>query len=200
MEKRTSQSEPQILKDVRQHGFVTFSKGNYNLNIIGVRNLQSTKSNLFDDEIYIVFKIDDVWHRWKAPITTDPGRYYLTKEDYRKDGVAIICHPQQMRGAYKIGPHGKTKYTALRQHKPVQIWRDSNHDDVLDYKGKVYEGIFYVNIHRSSTREGGSKYVDKWSAGCNVFKDPADFSEFMQLCYTSCDLYGDVFTYTLIGK
>ena len=200
MEKRTSQHEPQILKDVREHGFVTFSSGEYNLNIIGVRNLQSTRSNLFDDEIYIVFRVDGLWHEWKAPITTDPGRYYLTKEDYRKDGVAIICHPQQMRGAYKIGPHGKTKYTALRQHKPVQIWRDSNLDDVLDYKGKVYEGIFYVNIHRSSTREGGSKYVDSWSAGCNVFQDPSDFSEFMDLCYTSANIYGDVFTYTLIGK
>ena len=200
MDKRTTETEPQILKDVRKHGFVTFSNGEYNLNIIGVRNLQSTRANLFDDWMHIVFRKDGLWHEWKAPITTDPGSYYLTKQDYRKDGVAIICHPQQMRGAYKIGPHGKTKYTALRQCKPVQIWRDANKDNVLDYKGKVYEGIFFVNIHRSSTRTGGSKYVEKWSAGCQVFQDPSDFGEFMDLCYKSSNKYGDVFTYTLIAK
>jgi len=192
--------EPEILEYVESHGFKVFRNGDYNLNIIGERNISERRAGLFDDKIYIVFKKDGVWQQWTTNITTDPGRYYLEKEDYREDGVAILVHPQQCRGAYKIGPHGRTRYTALRQHKPVKIWRDNNKDSWLDFDSDVYEGIFYINIHRASTNPNGTKYVSVWSAGCQVFDNIHDFEVFMELCYKSATIYGDTFTYTLVAR
>ena len=194
--------EPEILEYVESFGFKVFRNGDYNLNIIGVRNLSERVAGLFDDQMYIVFKKDGVWQQWTAKITTDPGRYYLEKKDYRQDGVAIMVHPQQCRGAYKIGPHGRTRYTALRQHKPVKVWRDNNHDSILDFDSytEIHEGIFFVNIHRASTNPNGTKYVSKWSAGCQVFENIHDFELFIDLCYKSETTYGDTFTYTLVAR
>lgn len=194
--------EPEILEYVESFGFRVFRSGDYNLNIIGVRNLSERVAGLFDDKMYVVFKKDGVWQQWTADITTDPGRYYLEKTDYREDGVAILKHPQQCRGAYKIGPHGKTRYTALRQHKPVQIWRDNDHDSILDFDRytEIHEGIFYINIHRASTNPNGTKYVSNYSAGCTVFSNIQDFDCFMALCYKSATTYGDIFTYTLVAR
>jgi hypothetical protein len=194
--------EPEILEYVESFGFKVFRHGDYNLNIIGVRNLSERVAGLFDDQMYIVFKKGGVWQQWTAKITTDPGRYYLEKKDYRQDGVAIMVHPQQCRGAYKIGPHGRTRYTALRQHKPVKVWRDNNHDSILDFDSytEIHEGIFYINIHRASTNPNGTKYVSKWSAGCQVFENIHDFELFMDLCYKSETTYGDTFTYTLVAR
>lgn len=194
--------EPEILEYVESFGFKVFRNGDYNLNIIGVRNLSERVAGLFDDKMYIVFKQDGVWQQWTADITTDPGRYYLEKTDYREDGVAILVHPQQCRGAYKIGPHGKTRYTALRQHKAVKIWRDNDHDSILDFDRytEIHEGIFYINIHRASTNPNGTKYVSNYSAGCTVFSNIHDFDIFMSLCYKSATTYGDTFTYTLVAR
>lgn len=200
MQMNLYEEEPAILDIVRSHGYVVFTKGEYNLNIIGVRNLSSQRIDLFDDKMYIVFRKNGLWHEYVAPITTDPGRYYLEKEDYRQDGVAIMVHPQQCRGAYKIGRHGRTRYKALRQHKPIMIWRDNNHDSNLDYGSEIHEGIFYINIHRASTSPKGTKIVHKWSAGCQVFQHVDDFDVFMELCYKSQEKYGDTFTYTLLAQ
>ena len=199
MFKRITDTKPEILDIVKQHGFATFENGDYNLNIIGVRNLSSRRAGLFDDRIHIVFKKGGVWNDWSAPLTTDPGRYYLEKTDYRDDGVAILVHPQQCRGAYKIGPHGKARTPSLRQHLPVMVWRDNNHDSILDYGSEIDTGVFFINIHRASTSPDGTKNVSSWSAGCQVFQHKSDFDVFMDLCYKSVQKYGDSITYTLIG-
>lgn len=200
MQQNITEQEPAILEFVRQHGFAVFTKGEYNLNIIGVRNLQSKRIDLFDDEIFIVFRKNGLWHEYKAPITTDPGRYYLENTDYRQDGVAIMVHPQQCRSTYKIGTHGHTRYKALVQRKKIKIWRDNNHDSKLDFDSPISEGYFGINIHRSSTNPNGTKVVHKWSAGCQVFQHIDDFDIFMEICYKSSELYGDMFTYTLLAR
>ena len=43
-----------------------------------------------------------------------------------------------------------------------------------------------------------SYYVNKWSAGCQVFKKVADFNEFMDICRKARDIWGNSFSYTLI--
>ena len=192
--------EPSILKFVEKHGFTVFRNGNYNLNIIGVRNLSQRRAGLFDDKMYIVFKKNGVWQQWTADITTDPGRYYLEKEDYREDGVAILVHPQQCRGAYKLGRHGRTRYKSLVQRKEVEIWRDNNHDSILDFGSEIHKGYFGINIHRASTNPNGTKHVSVWSAGCQVFENILDYEIFIDLCYRSAEIYGDCFTYTLLAQ
>ena len=188
---------PEVLKAVEKHGFLVFNDGDYDLNIIGIRNVKSPKNNQFDDEIVIAYTINGKWFTEKAEITTDPGRYWLQKPDYKP--CAVYYHPQQARGAYKIGLHHD--YEALKQIQPVQFWRDGNKDNHADYSGVVYKDIIGLNIHRSTIKEGGSTFVNKWSAGCQVFQNNEDFQRLLELCKNQINSLGyRTFTYTLISN
>ena len=189
---------PSILKEVKDKGYAIFTQGDYNLNLVGVRNKQATP-NKFDDKIYVVFKIRGEWTQIVFPITTDPGFYYL-ENPMKVTGTAILV-ASQYRGAYKLDKH-RGKYTALCQRgAAVKIYRDSNLDRVHDHDpSTIIEGYFGINIHRATTRSSGSENVEKWSAGCQVFQNPNDFDLFIKLCEISASKYGNSFTYTLIEK
>ena len=128
-------------------GYVFFEKGDYNLNIVGVRN-QSGSADRFDDYLCVVYKVDEEWviDSWAA--TTEPGTSILQRPIV-KGGTAILV-PDQYRGVYKIDTHGgKRRYTALCQRLgPVKIWRDNNRDRTPDHNGPIQEGSFGINIHR----------------------------------------------------
>jgi hypothetical protein len=198
MKQRHHDDLPEILWSVKRHGFAIFEEGDYNLNIIGIRNTANPQPNEFDDFLVVAYKREGEWITEEFSITTDPGRYWLQKPDYKP--CAVYYHPQQARGAYKIGKH-RGQYVALVQAKPVKFWRDADKDDHATYSGRIHEDRIGLNIHRSSTRENGSKYVDRWSAGCQVFADPADFARFMTLCDRQVRWTGyRSFTYTLISN
>lgn len=187
---------PPILWTVKSYGFKVFEDGDYDLNIIGIRNVIDPKDNQFDDLMIIAYKLDGKWITEEAEITTDPGRYWLTKENYKP--CAVYYHPQQARGAYKIRKH-RNSYDALCQHKPVKFWRDGNKDEHAEYKGTIYTGIIGLNLHKSSSSPSGTEYVNRWSAGCQVFKYVSDFDRMMELARLQIEtLNYRTFTYTLI--
>ena len=73
---------------------------------------------------------------------------------------------------------------------------DGKYDMLVE---NIHEGIYGINIHRATAREGGkSTQVDKWSAGCQVIAANDDFKTFMAIVHKSAALYGRSFTYTLI--
>ena len=73
-------------------------------------------------------------------------------------------------------------------------------DDELDFLCEdSQEGIFGINIHKSNPYTE-SQRVDKWSAGCQVFKRAQDYAVFMGLCDRASNLYGNSFTYTLLEE
>ena len=202
MQKRVTRDEPAVITIVKQHGFKVFEDKDFDLNIVGVRNMNSKEVNLFDDEIHIIYKERGFWVDEYGPATTEPGKYYLAKKDYRADGVAILKCPQQIRGGYILGPHGKTGYEALVQRRaPVTVVRDPDMDGELDYDGKEDRGYFGINIHRASLKGNGvTAAVDVWSAGCQVWQDVRDFERMLELCYIQRERLGyETFTYTLIG-
>ena len=86
------------------------------------------------------------------------------------------------------------KYEALKQAKPVKVYRDANKDMTYDTK-LITEGIYGINIHKAGA---DSTYVENWSEGCQVFKKSADFDEFMALVKKAATLHGNSFTYTLL--
>jgi hypothetical protein len=167
----------------------------YQLNIVGLRS-KNTNANSFDDEIHVFYKTekgDWNYHSYKA--TTDPGTFWLSNPSYSQ-GTAILGQGQY-KDAYAIGLH-RGKYEALRQVKPVTVIRDYNRDSLLDLNNGTEEtGIFGINIHRAESN-GTTKYIDKYSAGCQVFQNARDFNQFMDLCERHKSLYGNSFTYTLI--
>ena len=182
---------------MEKKGYRFFESGIYNLNIIGVRR-STVEINKFDDYLLLIYKTSPSnWVFKTYPITTDPGTYWLLNPTNPK-GTAILI-PGQYRSTWKIAKH-QGKYEALCQRKPVKVWRDDNRDRVLDfYSSPEDEGYFGINIHRSNPYTESSQ-VDKWSAGCQVFKNAANFKEFMNYCNKSASMYGDGFTYTLLEE
>ena len=82
----------------------------------------------------------------------------------------------------------------------MKVYRDNNRDNNYDLDEKtIEEGIFGINIHKSNPYTE-SQRVDKWSAGCQVFKRAQDYAVFMGLCDRASNLYGNSFTYTLLEE
>jgi hypothetical protein len=183
-----------IKEFLKELGFTLYSKP-YQLNIVGLRS-KNVDSNRFDDEVHVFYmKEDGKWNYHIFPATTDPGTFWLNNPLYPQ-GTAILAQGQN-KDAYAIGLHNG-KYEALVQVKPVTVIRDYDRDALLDFDNGVREsGIFGINIHRAES-SGSTAFVDKYSAGCQVFKDADDFYAFMQLCTLHAKRYGNSFSYTLI--
>jgi len=182
----------------KKKGYAFFTKGSYNLNIIGVRSAGARVTNSFDDVLVLIYKTPNgTWTRQVYQITTDPGRYYMVNPSNRK-GTAILV-PGQYRATYKIDKH-RGKYDALCQrNKPVKVYRDNNKNEIYDWNpATLDEGLFGINIHKAgriSTR------VDTWSAGCQVFANETEFKSFMAYCKKQiAEGFGNCFTYTLIKE
>ena len=189
----------QIEETVKGKGYKWFENGNYNLNIVGVRNSSTNEevTNKFDDLLTVSYKTENIWNFRQWGCTTDPGKYY-TENLLNPDGVAILV-PGQYRSTYSIGLH-QGKYEALKQMKPVQVYRDDNKDNCYDMQpDNIQEGIYGINIHRASAT-GTSTQIDKWSAGCQVIANYKDFDSLMWLAHKAEGIWGNSFTYTLIDS
>lgn len=182
----------QITEAMRKKGYSFFEKGNYNLNIIGIRNVSDQVDNLFDDTLFLAYKVDDRFNVQQFDITTHPGAYYM-KNPMNKLGTAILV-PGQYKGAYTIGLH-QGKYEALRQSGLLKIYRDNDRDNIYDYENLTDSINDGINIHKAGR---ASKKIDNWSAGCQVLAYSADFDILMSLAKRSAKIYGDKFTYTLL--
>ena len=180
-------------------GYKYFTGGDYDVNIIGVRNSDTKNrvTNAFDDCMTLSYKVEGEWKFHCYKCTTDPGTHWV-ENIMREDGVAIL-KPGQYRGSHKIRLH-QGKYEALGQKKPLLVYRDDNRDNNYDLlEESVQEGIFGINIHRATGKKGGkSTRVDKWSAGCQVIASYDDFEEFLGICKQSSDIWGNSFSYTLL--
>jgi hypothetical protein len=187
-------TKEQVEAAVKSKGYVWFDGAkDYDVNIVGVRNSATGQkvTNVFDDWLTVSYKIGGQWkfHVW--PATTEPGKKGVM-EFHNAAGVARLVEGQY-RGSHVIGLH-QGKYEALKQAKPVKVFRDANKDMNFD-ENKVTEGVFGINIHKAGA---DSTYVENWSEGCQVFKKEADFNQFMEICRKSRDIHGNGFTYTLI--
>jgi hypothetical protein len=187
-------TKDQIEKAIKAKGYVWFEGAkDFDLNIVGVRNSATGNAvtNAFDDVITVSYKVNGIWAYNEWANTTDPGTKGV-KEFHNAAGVARLVEGQY-RGSHTIGLH-QGKYEALKQQKPVKVYRDANKDMTYD-ESKIQEGIFGINIHKAGV---DSTYVENWSEGCQVFKRAADFEHFMELCRSSAKIHGASFTYTLI--
>ena len=190
-------------------GYSYFKEGDYNLNIIGVRNLidavpSKTKPNTltnvqrdtFNDALIVTLKINGVWKRYVWAATTDPG-LKLLKAPSNIAGTAILV-PGQYKGVYKKDLHNGKYYAVCQRLGPVKVYRDNNKDNTLDMNpDSIQTGYFGINIHRASAWSI-SEVIGGNSAGCQVFKSYKDFDVFMGLIDKAIAKYGNKFTYTLI--
>lgn len=176
----------QIEKTLKHKGYAFFDNGEFNINIVGVRNSSTGKrvTNQFDDVMTITYKENGVWKYFQWSCTVDNG-----------DGTARLVEGQY-RGSFTIGLH-QGKYTALKQCKPLKVYRDWNLKDGTYDESKVYDDAQGINIHKAGV---DSQQVNNWSEGCQVFKRAQDFEDFMNIVLKSATLHGKIFTYTLINS
>jgi len=177
--------EPTIIKVLRSKGYAVHEDGQ--CNIIGVRS-SNNQANSFDDAIHLVWKSNG-WQHNQYPCTCDPGTYYLENPS-RVAGTAILMPGQYP--VYKWDLHGGKYETLCQRAGTVKVWRDANKDNILDHDGDPNEGWFGINIHHAGT---DSTNVEKWSAGCQVFKRLADWKDAVRIWKST---QADLFTYTLI--
>ena len=177
-------------------GYAFFTKGEYNLNIIGVRHKGAKVTNHFDDCLVVIYNTPNEQNVKRVFVcTTLPGKKAMEHPTAIK-GTAILVEGQY-RGTYKIGYH-KGKYKALCQAKPVVVYRDNNKDHIYDLSPiSIDRGIFGINIHKAGDN---STLVDGWSYGCTVLAKSIDFNALMRLVEKSANIYGNSFTYTLINE
>lgn len=177
-------------------GYTFFTKGDYNLNIIGVRHKGAKVTNHFDDCLVVIYNTANEQNVKRVFVcTTLPGKKAM-EHPMQIKGTAILKEGQYC-GAYKIGYH-KGKYKALCQAKPLPVYRDGNKDDKFDLNPlSIDKGIFGINIHKAGDN---STLVDGWSYGCQVLSKSIDFNALMRLAEKSANIYGNSFTYTLINE
>ena len=183
----------QIKKAFVKKGY-PLRKGNYELNIIGIRNDNATP-NSFDDTICVLFKDEyDEDVLLCFPATTDPGTYWL-EHPMNVDGCAIM-QEGHYTDVYKVGIH--KDYKALQQIGKIHYVRDNNKNNVLDFNAaKKITDVIATNIHHADAA-GKSAIVDKWSAGCQVIQKGWD--EFIELCDKSKLITErNLFDYTLLN-
>jgi len=182
---------------MKSMGYAFFTNGNYNVNIIGIRN-PNLVANSFDDTMLCAYKVSDQWVLKEWQITTDAGTYWL-KNPMNQKGCALLV-PNQYRGVYKIDKHLGKYYALCQRNGKVEVYRDDNKDQILDFDDATKTwGYFGINIHRSNPYSESTR-VDKYSAGCQVFKKVNDFNDFMSICGKARELWGNAFTYTLIKE
>lgn len=181
-----NEDEPEVITAARRLGYEVHENGQ--CNIIGVRN-SDTQANSFNDEIHLAWR-NEGWQHKVYPCTCDPGNYWLENPS-RVEGTAILV-PGQYVDVYKFDLHAGKYETLCQRGGTVKVWRDSNKDDVLDHDGAPSEGWFGINIHHAGA---DSTDVEKWSAGCQVFKRLADWEEAMGIWKATG---AESFTYTLI--
>jgi len=189
----------QIETTMESKGYKYFTGGDLDVNIIGIRNSETKNrvTNAFDDCMTLSYKIKGEWQFHCFPCTTDPGTHWV-KNVMNDKGVAIL-KPGQYRRSHKLRLH-LNKYLALGQKENVTVYRDNNRDNNYDLnESKTDTGIFGINIHRATERSGSkSTRVDKWSAGCQVIADNDDWHEFLDVCQSAREIWGNSFTYTLL--
>lgn len=184
----------QVLARVEREGFAAFRNGNWDLNIVGFRK-ENGEANKFDDCCYVVYRDDrGAWKAHRYTITTDPGTYWLQNPG-RVAGTAILKEGQY-RGCWQLGLH-KGEKPALVQIKAVTVYRDADKDNQHDMDvARTETGLFGINLHRAGTN---STNVDKWSAGCQVWANEAEFEHFLSICRQQIEKRGwKTFSYTLL--
>jgi hypothetical protein len=173
----------ELLREFKKHNYQWFD-----FMFVGVRSTLD-KPNEFDDLIGLVSNGKITWFTG----TTNPGVDWL-KSLMNPKGTAVL-KPGQYVDTWAIGLH-QGKYEAFKQVKPVTVFRDKNLNDKSEEAATTETGLFGINIHRANAA-AISKIIGKWSAGCQVLNNPADFASVLASAKASGRKF---FTYTLLKE
>ena len=176
-------SRPKMTEDAARAKLLEMGvDSSHKIAILGVRGYYAdtigepnkNDRNVYDDALFVV--TENAYASFNA--NTDPS--------VRRKNVAVL-----IPGVYTYikGNHGISRpgggYPALRQHGPVNVWRDGN-------GSKVFRGSgFAINIHKGSRNTTSS-------LGCQTIH-PSQWDAFISLVYSEMRRLGtNKVTYVLV--
>jgi hypothetical protein len=182
----------------KEKGYAFFENGDYNLNIIAIRN-DDLFDNRFTDTLYVAYKVKGVWRLLVIDWTTMPGTFGGVFNPINVLGITgtAVLKEGQYRGAYQFIDDANNVYVApyFQQVKPVTVYRDGDRDEVFDRDMPQQTGLFYIMLHAM----GSNGYVNNWSIGCQG-SQWFDFMQAVGIVRPAVAIYGPIFTYTLLHK
>lgn len=189
-----------------------FENGDYNLNLIAVRE-NDIFENTFSDTLYIPHKVNGKWLMPKFDFTTLAGtlgtggeKNPLTSVQTGTgvDGVAIILEGQYPQGLKYINGGLRYPFTEfLQQNRHFDYLRDNDKDGLISRLTAVKQtGNFFTHWHAMSPIGVKSKQVNythsAWSQGCMGADAPTWFGGIMPILRKAVKIWGSVFTMTLL--
>lgn len=167
-------------------------------NIIGIRN-SAIKSNSYNDKCWVFWNegLTEIVHSYT--ITTHPGFYYLQNPIKGTDGTAILV-PGQYIGCWELGMHRGKQFALCQRTGQVRVYRDNNRDTIQDFDPKTIDtGYFGIDLHHGSISD--SDIVDRYSAGCQVWRYHEPHADLMQQFKKSSEINKfSKFSYTLLNQ
>ncbi len=179
-------------------GYAFFERGDYNLNIIAVRQ-DDLFDNRFTDKLYVAYKVKGVWTLLEIDWTTMPGTFGGVFNPINVLGITgtAVLKEGQYRGTYQFIDNIYNVYQApyFAQVRPVTVFRDGDKDEVFDREMPQQIGLFGIMLHAM----GFGEVVNNWSIGCQGAKW-SEFMKFVAVVRVAVSMYNSIFTYTLLHK
>ncbi len=180
-----------IRQAMKKYSYPFYSRGNFNLNIIGIR-ASNREAGHFDDEIVVLFYHYGAPVMLSFPATTDSGRPGLLRPLLRR-GAAVMASGHYP-GMWRIGEHRGRP--ALVQRGACSVYRDNNRDTRIDIGAETETGLYGINCH-----DGGyAQKVGHWSKGCQVVQRRSDHQVLMAMARCGAERWGNSFSYTLLDE
>ena len=157
------------------------------VNIFGIRREGTTSlDDVFDDILGL--NINGNLFLFRG--TTDPGKAF-TIDPFTVDGVTGAAHvvPGYYPNLWQIGLHGDKanpfSHEALIQWgNKITVERDTDRSGTIEETEPVQTGYYGIDFHRAHP-VSAVDIVGRYSAGCQVMRNPDEFAFFMNLVKNS---------------
>lgn len=153
---------------------------------VGALRSRNSQSDKFDDTGWCAWVDENGSNLLLFAVTTDPGKHWLLTP-IKKEGCIIVV-PGQYLEVYTKGLHNG-KYECFKQAGSMYYVRDYNKDTILDFdlyrnpeslKIRGFWGVYATNLHRASEFKI-VKWIQNYSAGCQVVQDPEKYKQLIGL-------------------
>lgn len=209
----------QIVGIMKDKGYRVFEEHDFDMNLVGIRKNGFT--NKFDEDLFLFYKNKGNWVSKRYDITTEPGHYWF----YDQRRIVNAIAEGQHKGLYALATkdldakynvvrtnvrmHTTSKgigYPALRQSNKVDVYQVNTKD--LKLPANIFPKLNVgpmsgLNVHGTWGKSiQPQTLVDKWSLGCQVFKNHVYsevYLDFLRTMALQLPLFGNSFTYTLLN-
>lgn len=219
--KATDLTPEDIADRVQTLGFSLFT-ADLDPTLVGIR-AHKRDGDEFDDVLAVLWHQGGTLHGILGQGTTDAGRRFRQTPG-KTAGVGIVL-PGQHRACWSFGraeDRGKKAhpYPCGRQVGPIAYLRDADLDGVLDIGttgwartdlefddhiqaitlGRtICRDIVFADMHRASASKVVGE-IGPYSAMCQVWQDPADWTEAHAQILRAVPLHGHRHSYTLLDE